>query len=1055
MVKNRKLNLSLVILLITCFVASIALFVGSLSISSAAASITEASTQDFRVEQGASVRTNPDKSGIRFTTFISDEYYATVGGDSAEWHTLIGYGVENVADITKENMATNSNIKEFVPENNNGEMQLHKVAGGYKYYTVIYFDLTGKTEQQIAKAFSSKINARSYVSYNDGADIAYTDTQSDSYRSVSEVAEKVLIKDAATNGYYQLDGMKAQKEILQNYIVATQKPIILNTIGYAEDMYKANDKTITGIAVADGTYSAKFNGVDFGNITVVDGTVTIPVSMFPADLVLGEMYSLTLIGDKAYVQNIKYVSGTIDSQKDFVDMVKFYKTSSSAESTLGNTDNVTLSEGAGHYNGSSFTQRYYVLTQDVTFTEDLNWGAYNTERNGQSTATLLYTLWDIFDGQGYTLKVGSHIQFYGLIPRIGKNAKVMNLGIDANQIAGTGYVERERNIFYTMYNATLENVSIVLSNVTNPNVPKFLCDYTANVTYKNVYLYVPSTVLQSGDSASYLAQQSWGTITCDNVLAITSIARGVNGGSNTNKFCGKNEDNTTGNLVGYTKLDGVLHYKTLDEKAADTTYGGATLTHVGNWKLNADGTATWDKTTTTPVTPPTAEDCTDFFNKIEYVQTAYAEDMYKDQAKTLSGLAVVDGNYTIAINGVSVGELAVSGGVASVPADKFPTDLTLGEYYVINLTSDTTVYTQVIRYVSGIIDSQDDWHNMLNFYVAKGTSYDDLGKEPVLNTGSKYYDGQNFTQRYYVLTQDIIFGEIQARDANNAFFDIFDGQGFKLKFGNNVKNNGAFNALAKNSKLMNLGMELDCINIAGYTGSERNIIHWANNAILENVSMYLKGHNNSSNERFYRLIYQASDVNFKNVYIFTGEGVPKASDDDPTFLANYSYGKDNKYENVVAITKITKVNASAQYLTSSDTVQYNSITYASNESIEGNKLAGITRYATMADKPDELTHVGNWKINSDGTTSWVKGDVSFDVKFEKSTLAVEEKTKAVVFGSDSIFNGLTYVASSNNNIVKVNADNTIEGVATGSADVKVAYQIGGEVFTKTITVTVA
>ena len=72
-----------------------------------------------------------------------------------------------------------------------------------------------------------------------------------------------------------------------------------------------------------------------------------------------------------------------------------------------------------------------------------------------------------------------------------------------------------------------------------------------------------------------------------------------------------------------------------------------------------------------------------------------------------------------------------------------------------------------------------------------------------------------------------------------------------------------------------------------------------------------------------------------------------------------------------------------------------------------------------------------------------------------STLAVEEKTKAVVFGSDSIFNGLTYVASSNNNIVKVNADNTIEGVATGSADVKVAYQMGGEVFTKTITVTVA
>ncbi len=1044
MVKNKKLNLSLIILLVICFVASMALFVGSVMPTGYATGVQQAATQDFRVEQGASVRTNPDKSGIRFTTYISNEYYNGINNGAntnIEWHTLIGYGVENVADITLENMASNTNIKEFVPEGG-GTLQPVASRGGYVYQTVLYFDLSDKTEQDIAKAFNQKINVRSYVKYNDGTDkIVYTSDASDNYRSISEVAEKVLIKDAATDNFYNLEEMATQKGILQNYITASQKPIIYSVIGYAEDMYKANDKTLSGLVVADGVYNAKLNGKNLGSVTVANGATSIPASVFPEGLTLGENYSLTLTGDKAHVQNVKYVSKVINDQTEFVDMVKFYKVSSDTDSDLGNTSKIMLNTNEyasnNYYDGTSFTQRYYVLAEDLTLTSNMSWADGN-----------LYTLYDIFDGQGNKILGGTNVGLYGVIPRLGIGAKVQNLGIDIEYF-NTQH-SNQRCAFWRIFKGTIDNVAIYIKDKT-PNKNDYnnkIIHQGWVVTINNLYVYT-NTISQMDASTCGIGNIYGSPNVITNLVAISQMTKVVNG------LDAKNIDTTSG-------YDGALRYATISDKPT-------TLTHVGNWKINdTDGTATWDTTTVDPVAPPVADDCTDFFNKIEYVKTAYAEDMYKANAKTLLGLAVANGTYAIELNGASLGELAVENGVATVPASVFPQDLTLGEYYVVNLTKDSTVYTQIIRYVSGIIDNQQEFVDMVKFYkVTDGHESSLRNKENVVfNQGTSHYDGESFTQRYYVLTQDLTFTEdldwgtkdktADQGDSNkgslDAFWDVFDGQGYKLLLGQHVAIYGVIPRVGEDAKVINLGMELDMSNQTVYEESRKNIFYMVTSATIENISVFL---NSTKNQNYFALTcHYLSDSVFRNVYIHVSEIVSQNAI-YATYISRSIYGV-NTIENVLAITKLKNGSTA-----SSNADPHNKIC-AINDTVDNlTPTEGVLRYDNLAAKNADttyggadITHVGAWKINADGTASWDE-DVKFDIKLDKSALTVGGKAKAVVFNNASVFKGLIKVVSSNESIIKVNEDNTVEGVTAGTAEVTVAYQIGGQTYSKTITITVA
>ncbi len=193
-----------------------------------------------------------------------------------------------------------------------------------------------------------------------------------------------------------------------------------------------------------------------------------------------------------------------------------------------------------------------------------------------------------------------------------------------------------------------------------------------------------------------------------------------------------------------------------------------------------------------------------------------------------SHLGIPEGEYEAKLGDTLVGKIEISAyGDAFI--NSVPQGLTLGEYYTLTCTTDSgKPYAQTIRLVSRTIDDDVEMARALTYY----TRYYEMeaglfdgkiiynSEKPADTTNpGKYYDGQSFSKRLYVLATDIDvshnimvmgvdgYGTNGADAFRNPYtnlwfqrynyvYDEFDGQGHTVVL-NNIIDGGVFGNLGK------------------------------------------------------------------------------------------------------------------------------------------------------------------------------------------------------------------------------------------------------------------
>ncbi len=232
-----------------------------------------------------------------------------------------------------------------------------------------------------------------------------------------------------------------------------------DSAGYTQFLYSPKFTTITNkiyfshLSIPVGSYTASLNGTSVGAVTV-DANGEMVISSLPSGLTLGNKYSLTCTTEKgkSYIQTIRYVSRTIDDGNEFLRAVTYYNQhakvcskQTAIHTECGDSVSMNLSSpnssyvnSAQYYNGSSFSQRYYVLCADIMVDHDLvHYGVGGGGFISGITDTLknpycdLYhqrfsTWFDVMNGQGYSVTVENFVDG-SLFGHIQKNAKVCDL----------------------------------------------------------------------------------------------------------------------------------------------------------------------------------------------------------------------------------------------------------------------------------------------------------------------------------------------------------------------------------------------------------------------------------------------------------------------------------------------------------------------------------------------------------------------------------------------------------------------------------------------------
>ncbi len=996
--KTRKIVISLLTLLaVVCMAFSVVMM--TKTNSSIAYATSMATAGEFYVEDGASVRTEDEETaGIRFTTIMTEEFYNSVKDSSPSWNTLISFENEDEPNmVIGEEGVFQVNVGTIEPHARWIGNELH-----YVYQVVLSYANPNATEEQMAQMYAMNVSARSYVQVGEEIIYSYADGSTDTHRNVSEVAESVLMNDILDAGIYQQPEMVGAKAILTNYINSQTKIYAIEELGYIEDFSLATDDTLIVPGVADGHYKAKLGDTRF-EVDVLNGEATIAnTANNPLGLTLGDTYVISLAkeGGFTYAMAVKAVSKVIDSEEEFInDYYKYYST----------TEDVTL-----YYDGATASVRYYVVSRDLNLlsTSLMSDGTTKISKayeNARSVTTRTYR--DVLDGQGHTITADIFFEQYGLFLNVKASAVfknlAFNLGVvnhDTNTTSRVIFKQAEGGM-------TLENVYFDINKTANCMGGIAIFGYndnglTAKDVYinvdealpKNVNLFMSTTYCNSSLFPSRFNITNYNAVTGDvanhkvfvhsgnTVFAGNDgIPQGVENES-WDCYCSDVVHTAGGNV--FTDPD-LFRFDTAEEMIA---YGHDV---VGNWVINADGTASWvedvsylndvndythNNSAESKVTTTIAENVTALGYYEDF--SAYTDDTLK--------VSVADGAYDVTINNVTVNGVAIESGVATIAQGAFGLEQSaLGTEVLVAMAKDGFTYYQTVKFVSKTIDSEEEF--LLEYYNYYSTT-EDL---------TLFYDGATVSARYIVLTRDInLLSSATLSDGSatisnkynslrntttRAYYDILDGQGYTLTADvffeqyalfMNVKASAAY----KNVKL-DLGMAYNDTNT-----TERAIFK-AFAGTLDNVYIDLNKTNKTAG--IVNVFYSVSDgMTAKNVFINVDENIETAVNLYVRYSVynGYTFVNEPKYtiSNYVAITTGAKHKAFSHQgdrsiWSATDGVPTGSengswdchcgVAHTANNQFF--TYSKFYRYdsAELA-AADGFTSVGDWTINENGTASW-------------------------------------------------------------------------------------
>ena len=1020
-------------------------FVLMKNVSADAETINEAEKTAFFVENGASVRTTAGTSGIRFTTRISKAYYDSVKDSEPTWGTVVGYEVEDAETLTiaAAKADENDGIYLFAPKTALGnptaiQPKLSEDGTYYYYNTVIIYNNL-ESQSEFDYACNVKINVRSYVTCGENTVYSYVDENTDTYRSITEVAEKVLVNDAIGDQFYEDDENEAvqqAKDVLKKYINAKVFPqTVSDKLAYSYDMADTGDK-LTGVDVADGEYKLIIDNVDMGDVTVTGGELTLNGN-FPSSLTLGEKYTVVLKNaSTTTVQAFKYVSKTVSTTEEFNAMVQTYSNTDAKPTT---------------------PQKYYVLTNDIGSS------SYTTP---DGTKLCFY---DVFDGQGHTLTVGTTLKsIFGYTNGKQSEAIIKNLAIRImNVVEPNNSTSTSVNIFgFDMRKATIENVSVAYTpwGVRQQLLLPFGF-YLDGIKLKDVYLYYSdnvqlypdekmsgSTVLGRwgyiggcmGNSAETFNQKGNAIYTVSKYHKVAGFSTTYD--ANTHKiYCAENESEEVKTAIKnyvalrYSDIDGVVTgLKNIYRYDTVAAMAEAGVTKVGDWVINADGTTTWAPEADGFVPAYAETENTVSIDKTEHNLV----NAYETEAEEDTETYVFSGTLAVPVEGITAGEYAVT--VNGVPVEGAVVEDNLVTFPIANATMtlggvntlEAGGHVQPFRYITKVLTTADELKKALHVYEKTQSSIE--------------------RQRYYVLGNDIaistLFDPKEKTNDNYKFFDVFDGAGYTIKVGTMTKA-GLFGMLGNGAVVKDF-----CLNVTYVIGPNNTstatsmLASEIAGTTIKNVALIFD--TNVPKAFRYNFIAYKIDANtvMEDVYAWIDPETtldPQFNGTNVSGGVGYIGGANTR--NVAWTTNVKNVYYVAPF---ADAIHENEIYYASNEVVEegAKKLANVYRYATAEAMANAgVTQVGNWKINkATGTVtfdanSYVSNDGkssngSLGGSSSESVLMAIEQTLALEEGASARSGNETIVKVSGGKLIAVGVGKTTVSVTKGN-NTRVVYVV--------------
>ena len=380
--KSKCLSKSRFIAILCCLCLGLSAMMASIFLFSKHEKVfAETEVAGFYVEDGASVRFDDARTGLRFKTVVTEEQYNawkdTYGNNATyDFHTVISYAtpgdeavdVDAVADIASHDFAN----------------------GDFVYYGAIFFDLKDGSQDlpadELAEIFAAEYKAESYVLIN--GDKVNAESE-DTLRSIRSVAMSNVLKETVSD--------TAKNDILKKFIKnESEGALVAPALNVsAENYYYDNYRDATaGLTIAlDDEIPAGTKVVGMVGATAIPETDfivtgdTVTVKNVAKYLAIGEteFFSLDIpaLNKVISFSNVLEVTEVFYNEKDGVTgaerlNARFAIKSEGADETerLNNyfSEANKVTEIAYDEEGVAFSmdfynvdRGYYVLAEDITF----------------------------------------------------------------------------------------------------------------------------------------------------------------------------------------------------------------------------------------------------------------------------------------------------------------------------------------------------------------------------------------------------------------------------------------------------------------------------------------------------------------------------------------------------------------------------------------------------------------------------------------------------------------------------------------------------------------
>ncbi len=1057
----RNILLPLIaILAMVCIILSTSLLVNS---SKAYAEGTVAE-QAFYVQDGASVRTKPDdqgRTGIRFTTVISEEFYSQHENDT--WGVIWGKNVAEGTELTYEK----------AKEDTSGEVIKYKeginpTLSGDNYVIRLVIHFKDVDEAKKIAAYNTKLTVRAYVKESkeseesgeseDKITYAYTN---DNTRSVKEVAEKVLLDDALSNEP-KYDSQPELRNVLEEYATAyvETKTTEAYIVKGAEGTYS--------ITNADSEFADKALYFNNNEISALSGLTTTEVG----DLTLGEYYSLAYVNDNGCIvqQPVQYVTEVVtgDRLTKIITETYYY--------TGGKVYNYnTNNTGASDYTADGSEDvaitlpdelPYYVLGENVTYTKP-------HKEYGGNCQPIFH---GILDGKGYTVDFknsndgnNNRTLSGGVFNYLSEGSQIKNVEFTVYQYAvnngASGVIAKEflgDNVIENVV-ITVEKISWLGTEGSRPH--NLLAGSLNNLSMNNVLINLCS--FNGGSSTDYVFALGFDLTDASNIKNVTviyptSFADNTIGQVVVASSASRSDFKTTGTLY-YANNTGITAGAPTAEGLTTQTLSGVNVyfsddltgvpAKVGSWTIDTNQkVASEDFVQSQYKTIATVKD-TFYLERIDKVQLN--EEAYLQADGTFVGIE--EELTTVTIDGVDY--MLSDGKVASFSG-------VLGEVYCMEYTVGSTIYTSPVQYVTEVISTDDRLSAIL------GTNESSEGDLP-------YYVLRNENGGNFTYTKPVQhFGD------SIIFHGILNGKGNTVDFVNGKDSNnrtlsgGLFNKLSQGSQIKNV--EFIVPNYAVNNGTSGVIAkEFLGDNVIENVVITVNKISwlgTVGGRALHLLAASLENLSMNNVlinlYSFNGD-----SNTDYVFALGCDLTDVSNIKNVTVIypsnfsTKTIGQVVVASSASRSDFKTTGTLYYANNTGITDGAptadglttqtLSGVNVYFSdnLAGVPAK---VGSWtvdtsKLGADAMATYV------DEGFKAEDLATGDRIvdKGDTFqietlvSSKGVYRGIIRFNITDKSIVTYDKEtNTFTAEGVGETTVKYSYIVDGQVYTKEFTVTV-